>query len=91
LIIVNGVFCRVMEDIRHTVARNLRRLRNQKELSQEELAFEAGLDRSYLSGMERGLRNPTIIMLAKLAGALGVEPHELLVSKATRPSGRPTR
>ncbi|WP_396593842.1 helix-turn-helix domain-containing protein [Brevundimonas sp. R86498] len=47
-------------------------------LSQEELAFRAGMKRSYLSDLERGVRNPTVRALGRLATALGLEPWELL-------------
>ena len=65
-------------DIRRQLSRNLRRLRTEKEWSQEELADRAGLHRTYVSGVERGVRNPTITIVAALAKALGVPPAELL-------------
>lgn len=48
-------------------------------LSQEELAFQAGMKRSYLSDLERGVRNPTVRALGRLATALRLEPWELLM------------
>lgn len=57
---------------------NVRRLRVENALSQEELAFRAGMKRSYLSDMERGTRNPSVRALERLAKALGIEPHILL-------------
>jgi transcriptional regulator with XRE-family HTH domain len=57
---------------------NVRRLREAKGMSQEVLAFEADLHRTYISGVERGRRNPTVIAIAQLADALGVEPARLL-------------
>lgn len=65
-------------DIRRRVGRNLHRFREERGFSQEELAFEAELHRTYISGVERGVRNPTIEVLAKIASALGVLPHQLL-------------
>lgn len=64
-------------DIRRQLSRNLRRLRAEKGWSQEELADRAGLHRTYVSGVERGVRNPTITIVAALAKALGVPPAEL--------------
>lgn len=58
--------------------RNVRRLREEAGLSQEQLAFEAGMKRSYLSDVERGVRNPTVRALARLATALAVDPRSLL-------------
>lgn len=52
--------------------------REQKGISQEELAFDAELHRTYVSGVERGVRNPTVQIVAKLATALGVDPCKLL-------------
>ena len=65
-------------DMRRVVALNLRRLREKAGLSQEELAARAGLARTYISGIENGRRNPTIIVLHDIAMQLGVDPRELL-------------
>lgn len=65
-------------DIRRQLGLNVRRIRAEKGWSQEDLAFESGLHRTYISGIERGIRNPTIVILAKLAETLDVEPGELL-------------
>jgi transcriptional regulator with XRE-family HTH domain len=59
---------------------NVREARRRKGLSQEELALDAGMKRSYVSDLERGTRNPSIKALARLAAALGVEPASLIVS-----------
>lgn len=64
---------------RELVARNVRRLRVARDLSSEALAADAGIDRAYMSEIERGLANPTIDMLEKIAGALGVEVGEFFV------------
>lgn len=66
------------------VADNVRSLRKAAELSQEELAHEAGLDRTYISQVERRQRNVTIVVLAKIAKALDVTPDRLLVSPLGR-------
>lgn len=73
--------------IREDFARNLRRLRHAKSLSQEALAYEAGIDRTYISALERGVYGATIDMVAKLAAVLGVEAAELL-QRPSRPSRR---
>jgi transcriptional regulator with XRE-family HTH domain len=61
---------------RALVAWNLRCLRVGKGLSQESLAHEASIDRSYVSRLERGLENPTVTILERLAGALGADVSE---------------
>ncbi|MGB3314058.1 MAG: helix-turn-helix transcriptional regulator [Albidovulum sp.] len=65
-------------DIRAVVGKNVRHFRELTGLSQEELAFDADLHRTYVSGVERGIRNPTVLIAAKLAAVLGVEPSKLL-------------
>ena len=65
-------------DVRKRVGLNLKRLREAKGLSQEALAFEAGLHRTYVSGVERGVRNPTVTVLEKIALALKATAAELL-------------
>jgi transcriptional regulator with XRE-family HTH domain len=68
-----------MEDVRKTVGRNVRRLREEAGLSQEKLALEADLDRTYVSGVERGVRNPTVTVVARIAKALKIAPDKLLI------------
>ena len=63
---------------RDLVGLNIRRLRVERDVSQERLAFDSGVDRSYLGGMERGEENPTVDILDRLAATLGVPVHELL-------------
>ncbi|HTI86088.1 MAG TPA: helix-turn-helix transcriptional regulator [Alphaproteobacteria bacterium] len=65
-------------DIRKKLAENLRRIRLERGLSQEALALEADIDRAYMSGLERGVRNPTVMLLAKLANALKVPLGDLI-------------
>jgi len=62
-------------DGRRLVAWNLRKHRVEKGLSQEHLAVDAGLDRTYVSGLERGLENPTVVV--KLAQALSIQIADL--------------
>jgi transcriptional regulator with XRE-family HTH domain len=61
-----------------TLGENIRRIRESKGISQEYLAFEAGLDRTYVGGAERGERNLTILSSLKISGALGVELSSLV-------------
>jgi transcriptional regulator with XRE-family HTH domain len=65
-------------DIREVLARNLRRCRQAKGLSQEALAHEAGVDRTYISALERSAYSASITMVDRLAKVLGVEPSALL-------------
>lgn len=65
-------------DGRKRVAWNLRRIRVARGLSQESLAVDAGVDPSYVSQVETESYNPTVGILDKLAGALGVDVSELL-------------
>lgn len=65
-------------NIQQRVGRNIRKFREEKELSQEQLAFETGMHRTYISGIERGIRNPTIVILERLAEKLEVSPADLL-------------
>jgi transcriptional regulator with XRE-family HTH domain len=65
-------------DVRRRVGLNIKRFRAERGLSQEELAFECGLHRTYVSGVERGVRNPTVVVLEKIAKALKVATSLLL-------------
>ena len=65
-------------DIRRRLARNLIRLRAEKGWSQEDLADESGLHRTYVSGIERCRRNPTVLILERLAKALKVSAAALI-------------
>ena len=70
-------------DIRRRVGINVRRIREERGYSQEELAFESGLHRTYISGVERGIRNPTVRVLDRIASALKVPAARLLEESAT--------
>ena len=65
-------------DIRRQVGQNVQRFRKEKGLSQEGLAEACELHRTYISGVERGVRNPTIMVLARIAKALGEPASKLL-------------
>lgn len=73
------------------VGRNIRRIRVANGIAQERLAFDAGVDRSYLGGMERGEQNPTVDVLERVAMTLGVPLRELFAefSSANVPAGLP--
>ncbi len=58
--------------------KRVRELRKERGLSQVELAAKVGIDRSYMGFLERGERNPSLEVIAKIAEALGVTPDELL-------------
>ena len=66
------------DDIKVEVGRRVRRLREKRGWSQEDLGFKADLHRNYVGGVERGERNIAVVNVAKLAGALGVRPRDLL-------------
>ncbi|MDB5715669.1 MAG: transcriptional regulator [Sphingomonadales bacterium] len=65
-------------DIRSRLGKNVRRLREAKGWSQEAFADEAGIHRTYVSDIERGARNPTILVVERLAVPLGVKAGSLL-------------
>ena len=65
-------------DLREVFATNLRRLRHAKGLSQDDLAYEAEVSRSYLSQIEKGAFHVRLKTIGKLADALDVEPTEFL-------------
>ena len=65
-------------DMRKLVGENTARIRREKGLTQETLAEKSGLSQQYISGLENGLRNPTIVTLFELATALGVGHLDLM-------------
>lgn len=71
-------------DMRKLVGRNFARLRREKGLTQEEVEARSGYSQQYLSGLERGVRNPTVITLYELAKALGVSHVELVRPDRTK-------
>ena len=80
---------------RALVGWNLKRERVLQRVSQERLAFDSGVDRSYLSGLERGEENPTVDVLDRLAETLSIpvrdlfrEPEEGEAPPASLPKGR---
>jgi transcriptional regulator with XRE-family HTH domain len=79
-------------DLRGVFATNLRRVRHEKAMSQDALAYEAEISRSYLSQLEKGAFHASLKIIGKLADVLEVEPAELLRlpagSRATRKKSR---
>ena len=75
-------------DLRHVFAANLRRLRHEKGISQEELAYAAEVNRSYLSRLEKGASYAGLEIIGKLAAVLEVEPAELIRLPARRAGKR---
>ena len=80
------------------MAWNIRRLRVERQVSQEAFAVDAGIDRTYVSRLERGMENPTVAVLEGIAAALGVEIEALFVrpepgveAPGPLPSGRKRR
>jgi transcriptional regulator with XRE-family HTH domain len=72
-------------ELQRTFGQNLRAYRKAQGLTQEELADELGHDKSYIGGMERGERNPSLKVVERLAAAIEVEPLKLL-TPADEPS-----
>lgn len=67
-------------ELQRVVGRNVRRIRTGRGVSQEELADEIGVHRTYMGGVERGERNLTLRSVERLAAGLGVDPRALLVA-----------
>jgi transcriptional regulator with XRE-family HTH domain len=70
-------------DMRRLVGQNVRRIRQKRGLTQEQFAEISGFSQQYLSGLEKGKRNPTIVTVFELASALGVSHIDLLRPKRT--------
>lgn len=71
-------------EIRKRIGWNVKRLRAELEVSQEDFATDSGFDRGYISGIERGVRNPSILNLERIAVALKVDVIELLDAAAAK-------
>jgi transcriptional regulator with XRE-family HTH domain len=66
-------------DMRRLVGRNFARLRREKRLTQEDVEARSGFSQQYLSGLEQGKRNPTVVTLYELAQAIGVTHVDLVM------------
>ena len=73
-------------DMRKVVGLNVLRLRRERGISQEELSFRSGFGRAYLSGLETGKRNPTVVSLWEIAQALDAKPVDLLQEVQAEPT-----
>jgi transcriptional regulator with XRE-family HTH domain len=69
------------EQLLTLLAKNVRNLRKEMGLSQEELAFQCEIDRTYISKVERGIANPSLLVLFKIANILKVEIKDLIKRK----------
>lgn len=67
-----------MQDWPAMLGKNVRRMRLARGLTQEELAVDAGIDLTYLGGIERGKRNPSLLVMARIAEALSAKLTDLL-------------
>ena len=67
-----------MQDWRTIFGKNVRRIRQQRAFTQEKLAFDAEIDLTYVGGIERGKRNPSLLVMARIADALSVPLTKLL-------------
>lgn len=72
------------EDIQSRFGARVRELRQAKELTQEQLAFDSGLDRTYINSVEQGRRNVSLVNIVRIAEALKVEPAELVSMKRSK-------
>jgi transcriptional regulator with XRE-family HTH domain len=66
------------EKIKHSFGKALKKLREERWLSQEELGYESGYHRTYISQLERGQKSPSLQTIFQLAQALNMKPHELV-------------
>jgi transcriptional regulator with XRE-family HTH domain len=72
-------------DMRKLVGRNVRRLRLAAGMTQEQYAERSGFSQQYISDLERGRRNPTVVSLLELAAPLGASPAELITEAEVGP------
>jgi transcriptional regulator with XRE-family HTH domain len=68
----------IYHDLKHVLGHNVQKLRKSLDMTQKELAERTGLNRSYIAGIERGMRNVRLSTIAVLAAAMNVDPEELL-------------
>lgn len=80
-----------MDDVREQFGQIVKRLRKERSLTQEDLAFQAGMSIPYLSELEHGKWNPSLAMLVDLALALDVHPSALLADLVVSRDARPPK
>ena len=78
-------------DMRELVGRNVLKIRTQKGLTQERFSEISGFSQQYISGLEKGKRNPTIVTLYELAKALGVSHMDLVRPDVEKLKSTPSR
>ena len=78
LVIINNRGDKYMINVK-IIRKTIKKMRENKGLTQEVLSCLAGLDRTHYIKIERGLRSPTIETLFKIADALDIEPHEIMI------------
>lgn len=71
---------KTLEEVKTDIAVNLRNIRKSQNIAQEKLALEAGVDRTFVSKIERGIGNPSLEVLLRLANRLGVSVADLLAT-----------
>lgn len=69
-------------EIRKRIGWNIKRLRAERSITQEDFATDSGFDRGYISGVERGVRNPSVLVLERIALALQVDVADLFDAAA---------
>jgi transcriptional regulator with XRE-family HTH domain len=71
---------KTLEEVKAHIAVNLKNIRKSQNIAQERLALEAGVDRTFVSKIERGIGNPSLEVLLRLANRLGVSVADLLAT-----------
>jgi len=79
---------RTLEKLRNDLAARIRALRIERGITQERLALEAEVDRTFVSQIERSIGNPSLLVLSKIATVLEVDVQDLFETGATRPDLR---
>lgn len=75
-----------MSDVSKQLGLRIRKLRNERHMSQEELSFKAGISPAHLGQIERALKNPTVDTIVKIAAALDISPAALFSTESVSPS-----